>query len=84
MCEVALVVSNSLQPYRPEPMRLLCPWDSPDRNPGVGCHAFLQGIFLTQGLNLDLLHYRQILYHLSHQGSSKGSELNSNIIGGGV
>ena len=31
---------------------------------------FLQGIFLTQGSNLDLLHCRQILYHLSHKGSS--------------
>ena len=28
---------------------LLCPWDSPGKNPGVGCHALLQGIFLTQG-----------------------------------
>ena len=33
-----------------------------------GCHFLLQGIFLTQGLNLGLLHCRQILYHLSHQG----------------
>ena len=31
-------------------------------------HDLLQGIFPTQGLNLPLLH-RQILYHLSHQGS---------------
>ena len=30
--------------------RLLCPWDSPGKNTGVGCHAFLQGIFPTQGL----------------------------------
>ena len=29
------------------------------KNTGVGCHALLQGIFLTQGLNLGLLHYRQ-------------------------
>ena len=29
----------------------------------------IQGIFLTQGLNLGLLHCRQILYCLSHQGS---------------
>ena len=43
--------------------------DSPGKNTGVGCHALLQGIFPTQGLNLDLLHCRQILYHLSHQGS---------------
>ena len=28
--------------------RLLCPWDSPGKNTGVGCHALLQGIFLTQ------------------------------------
>ena len=31
-------------------------------------HFLLQGIFLTQGSNLSLLHCRQILYHLSHQG----------------
>ena len=29
--------------------------DSPGKNTGVGCHALLQGIFLTQGLNLRLL-----------------------------
>ena len=45
------------------------PWDSPGKNTGVGCHFLLQGIFLTQGLNSSLLHCRQILYHLSHQGS---------------
>ena len=32
-------------------------------------HSLLQGIFLTQGSSLDLTHYRQFLYHLSHQGS---------------
>ena len=36
---------------------------------GVGCHFLLQGIFPTQGSNPGLLHCRQILYHLSHQGS---------------
>ena len=35
----------------------------------VGCHSLLQGIFPTQGWNLSLLHCRQILYYLSHQGS---------------
>ena len=30
---------------------LLCPWDSPGKDTGVGCHLCLQGIFLTQGLN---------------------------------
>ena len=38
-------------------------------NTRVGCHAFLQGIFPTQGSNSGLLHCRWILYHLSHQGS---------------
>ena len=45
-----------------QPTRLLCPWDSPGKNTGVGCHSLLQGIFLVQGLNLVLLHCRQILY----------------------
>ena len=39
------------------------------RIPEVGCHALLQGIFPTQGSNPGLLHCRQLLYHLSHQGS---------------
>ena len=33
----------------------------------MGSHYLLQDIFLTQGWNLDLLHYRLILDHLSHQ-----------------
>ena len=36
-----------------------------------GCHSLFQGIFPTQGSNPGLLHVRQILYHLSHQGSPK-------------
>ena len=43
--------------------------DCPGNNTGVGCHALLQGIFSTQGLNPDLSQCRQILYHLSHQES---------------
>ena len=46
---------------------ILCLWDSPGKNTGVGCHSLLQGIFPTQGSNPGLLHYRQVLYHLSHQ-----------------
>ena len=56
-------------PHGLQPMRLLCPWDSPGKNTGVGCHFLLQGIFQIQGSNLGLLHCRQILYHMSHQGS---------------
>ena len=40
------------------------PWDSPGKNTGVGCHSLLCQIFLTQGWNPGLLHYRQILYRL--------------------
>ena len=45
--------------------------DSPGKNIGVGCHVLLQGISPTQGLNTGLLHHRQILCHLSHQGSPR-------------
>ena len=60
MQDTALLVSH---------VWLLCPWDSPGENTEVDCHSLLQGIFLTQRLNLSLLHCRQILYCLSHQGS---------------
>ena len=43
--------------------------DSPGKNTGVDCHAFLQGIFPTQGWSPGLPYCWQILYHLSHQGS---------------
>ena len=36
--------------------------DSPGKNTGVGCHALLQGIFLTEGSNPGLLHCGLILY----------------------
>ena len=45
--------------------------DSPGKNIGVGCHALLQRIFPTQGLSPDLPNCKQILYHLSHQGSRR-------------
>ena len=69
-CQVASVVSDC------DPMaqatRLLCPWDSPGKNTGVGCHALLQGIFPTQESNLylqRLLYCRQVLYPPSHLGN---------------
>ena len=39
------------------------------KNTGVGSHSLFQGIFPTQGSHPGLYHYRQTLYHLSHQGS---------------
>ena len=44
---VCLVISDSLRPYRLQPCRLLCPWDSPAKNARVDCHFLLQGIFPT-------------------------------------
>ena len=39
---VTSVVSDSVRPQRWQPTRLLCPWDSPGKNTGVGCHFLLQ------------------------------------------
>ena len=61
-----MAVSDSLWLYRLWPASLLCPWDFPGKNTGVGCHFLLRRIFLTQGSNphlLNLLHCRWILYH---------------------
>ena len=48
---LCLVMSDSFQPYGLQPARLLCPWDSPGKNTGVGCHALLQGILDEQCSN---------------------------------
>ena len=50
---------------------LYSPWNSPGQNTGLGSPFRLQGIFPTQGSNPGLLHYGQILYQLSHQGSPR-------------
>ena len=65
------VVSDSLRPYGLQSARLLCPWDPLGKNTGVGCHALLQGIFPTQGLNPGLPHCRWILYCLGLQRKPK-------------
>ena len=75
VCSGTSGVVNSLGPHGLSPTRLLCPGDSPGKNTRVGCHALLQGIFLTQGSNphsLCLLHCRQSLYPLSHPERSGG------------
>ena len=64
-------MSDSLQHHGLWPARLLCPWDSPGKNTGVGCHFLPQGIFPTQRLNPHLLHWQVDSLPLSHQGSMK-------------
>ena len=35
-------MSDSVRPHRQQPTRFSCPWDSPGKNTGVGCHFLLQ------------------------------------------
>ena len=51
-------MSNSLWPHGLQPTRLLCPWNSPGKNTGVGSHPLLRGIFPTQGSKPGLPHCR--------------------------
>ena len=60
--------------------RLLCPWDFPGKNTGVGCHFHLQGLFPTQGLNPCLLHWQAIFFTnkpATRETKVKGSTLNN-------
>ena len=64
--ESSSVMSDSLRPSG-----LYSPWNSLGQNTGVGSLSLLQGIFPTQGLNTGVLHWRWILYQLSHKGSPR-------------
>ena len=50
VCVCALFAQSC--PHGLQPVKLLCPWDFPGKNTGVSYHAFLQGIFQTQGVEL--------------------------------
>ena len=66
------VVSDSLQSYALYLSSLLCPWNFPGKNTGVGCYFLLQGIFPAQGLNLSLLclpHWQADSLPLRHLGN---------------
>ena len=73
MCAVLCLVAQSCPiPCNPtdcNPPGSSVHGDSPGKNTRVGCHALLQGTFLSQGSNQGLPHCKWILYHLSHQGS---------------
>ena len=74
-----LVMSGSLQPHGLQPARLLCPWNSPAKNTGVGSPSFLQGIFPTQGSNpcfLCFLHWQVDSLPLGHLHIDKPSFIN--------
>ena len=67
-CSVAKLCLTISDFHGLQPSRLLCPWDFPGKNVGMGCHFLLQGIFPTQGLNPHLLHWQVGFLPLSHQG----------------
>ena len=70
LCSVANLCPNHCDPMKPA--RLLSPWDSPGKNTGESCLSFLQGIFLTQGSRLYLLHlllWQMDSLLLSHLGT---------------
>ena len=63
------VVSDSFVTSGTVAHRLLCPWDFPGKNTGVGCHFLLQGIFPTKGSNLLLLNWQADWLPQMHQES---------------
>ena len=69
LCWVAQSCPTLCDPMNCSPPGSSVHGDSLGKNTGVCCHALLQGIFPMQGSNPGFLHCRQILYHLSHQGS---------------
>ena len=74
VCEVAQLCPP-LWPRGLLSSRLLWSRDSPGKNTGVGCHALLQGIFLTQGLNqplLSLLYWQMVSLPLAPPGKPLG------------
>ena len=66
LCESCSVMSDSLWHHG-----LYSPWNYLGQNTGVGSLILLQGTFPTQGSNLGLPYYRQILYQLNHKGSPR-------------
>ena len=84
-CLVKVLLTQSCptlcDPVAYSPARLLCPWDSPGKNTGVGCHSLLQGIFPNQGWNpslLSLLHWQGGSLPLEPPGkpiSGKGTDV---------
>ena len=67
-----LILCNSMDF---SPPGLLCPWDSPGKNTGVGCHFLLQRIFWIQGWNPRLLFYRRWgFWEVTRFGSGPGGE----------
>ena len=72
LSENCSVVSDSATPWA-----IHSSWNSPGQNTGAGSLSLLQGIFPTQGLNLDLMHCRWILYRAEPPGKPKNTGVGS-------
>ena len=60
-------MSDSVRPHRRQPTRLLCPWDSPGKNTGVGCHIWqLENVNLCVWLIIFLLDTAAYFLHTRH------------------
>ena len=66
-CLAAKLYLILCKPMDCKPARLPCPWGSPGKNIGVGCHFLLQGIFPIQGSNPRLLHSQQDSFHWANR-----------------
>ena len=76
---VCSVLSNSLRAHGLQPVRLLCPCNSPGKNAGESCHFPLQGIFLTQGSNLHLL-FGGEFFTTEPLGKVKGKSVSCSVV----
>ena len=71
LCLVAHLCLTLCDPMDCSPPGSTVHGDSPGKNTRVSCHAFLQGVFPTQGSNPGLPHCRQTLYCPNHKGSPR-------------
>ena len=58
------VMTDSLRPHGLQPARLLCPWDPPGKNTGVGCHFLLQGVFSLVYLLVQIFWWQSPRFYL--------------------
>ena len=71
-------VLGHLWPFGLQPTRLLCPWDCPGKNTGVGCHFPLQGIFQTQGSKRHPLLGRWIIHYWATREAHREKDILTN------
>ena len=68
-CQVVSVVSDSVRPHRRQPTRLPCPWDSPGKNTGVGCHFLLQCMKVKSDIHYYVFNRQLVGSHCILQGA---------------